>query len=148
MLYFHCSFFSFLFFVETKGRHANAKAQEASDHLASLCQLERRFSNRESNRHPLPRDLGISPPSFSSLGWSRTMTFIARSNSQQMQPRFIHLRCVGVIWFVFRALQLYPDRFTQQNSCSVIKSTNKSMKHLQKNNLKIKYINPHDCVHY
>ena len=35
---------TFLFvFFETKGRHANIKAQEVIDHLASFCEVERRF---------------------------------------------------------------------------------------------------------
>ena len=37
-----------------------------------LCVVERRFHRQESNRQPLPRDLGISPPSSSSLGSSST----------------------------------------------------------------------------
>ena len=34
--------------------------------------VKRRFHSRESNRQPLPWNLGISPPSSSSLGSSRT----------------------------------------------------------------------------
>ena len=37
-----------------------------------FCQVERRLHNWESNRQPLPWDLGISPPSSNSLGSSRT----------------------------------------------------------------------------
>ena len=37
-----------------------------------LRQVERTFHSWESNRQPFPRDLGISPPSSSSLGSSRT----------------------------------------------------------------------------
>ena len=35
-------------------------------------QVERRFHSRDSNRQPLPWDLGISPPSSNSLRSSRT----------------------------------------------------------------------------
>ena len=38
-----------------------------------FCQVERRFHSHESNRQPLPWDLGISPPSSGSSGSSRTM---------------------------------------------------------------------------
>lgn len=41
------------FFVETEGRHASAKAQEAVHHLASFYQVQRRFHNQELNRQPL-----------------------------------------------------------------------------------------------
>ena len=40
---------------------------------------------------------------------------------------------MGVIWFIFHALQLLPIRFTQQNSCCISKSI---MKHMQ-NRIKI-----------
>ena len=36
-------------------------------------QVERRIHTQESNRQPLPWDLGISPPSYGSLGSSRTV---------------------------------------------------------------------------
>ena len=65
--------FSIYLIFETKNRHADTKAQEAIDHLASFRQVERRFHNRELNRQPLPRNLGISPPPSSSLGLSRTI---------------------------------------------------------------------------
>ena len=39
---------------ETEGRHVSTEAHEAIDHLAQLCQVERRFHNRDSNRQPLP----------------------------------------------------------------------------------------------
>ena len=39
-------FFVFCFF-EIEGRHANAKAEEAIDHLASFCQVERYLPNIE-----------------------------------------------------------------------------------------------------
>ena len=42
-----------------------------------FCQVERRFHIRELNRQPLPRDLGISPPSSSSLGLSHTTLYLA-----------------------------------------------------------------------
>ena len=42
------------FVSDTEGRHANAKAQEAVDHLASFCEVERRFHSRESHRQPRP----------------------------------------------------------------------------------------------
>ena len=48
-------------FFETKGRHANAKAQEAIDHLASF------LSSREEISQPW-----LEPPSSSSLVSSRT----------------------------------------------------------------------------
>ena len=35
-------------------------------------QVERKFHIQDSNRQPLPRDLGISPPSFGSLRLSQT----------------------------------------------------------------------------
>ena len=53
----------FLFFGETEGQHADA----------NFCQVERRFHNRESNRQPLPLDLGIFPPSSSSLRSSKNI---------------------------------------------------------------------------
>ena len=40
-----------------------------------LCQVHRRFHSRESNRQPLPWNLGISPPSSGTLGSSRTTVF-------------------------------------------------------------------------
>ena len=53
--YFIFTFISYSFILfDAKGRHANAKAHVALDHLARLCQVERRFHNRESNRQPLP----------------------------------------------------------------------------------------------
>ena len=52
--------FHFQFFFQTEGRHVSAKAHEAIDHLQCLCQVERRFHCRESNRQPLPWDSGIS----------------------------------------------------------------------------------------
>jgi hypothetical protein len=46
----------FFSFFETKGRHVNAKAQEAVDHLASIpsSREERSFYKRELNRQSLP----------------------------------------------------------------------------------------------
>ena len=41
--------------------------QKADKPTPSFCQVERRFHSREVNRQPLPLDLGISPPSSSSL---------------------------------------------------------------------------------
>ena len=35
-----------------------------------LCQVERRFRSRKSNRQPLPWDVGISPPSSNNFGLS------------------------------------------------------------------------------
>ena len=61
------------FFFEKESRHANAKAQEAVDHMASFRHVERRFHSQDSNRQPLPWDLGISPPSSDSLRSSRTL---------------------------------------------------------------------------
>ena len=42
-----------------------------------LCQVERRFHSRESNRQPLPWYLGISPSSSNSLGpsWTKSNLF-------------------------------------------------------------------------
>ena len=48
------------FFLQTEGRHVSAKAHKAINHLQCLCQVERRFDCRESNRQPLPWDSGIS----------------------------------------------------------------------------------------
>jgi hypothetical protein len=41
--------------------------------------VERRFHNWESNYQPLPWDLGISPPSSSSLGSSQTILQVLSS---------------------------------------------------------------------
>ena len=40
--------------------------------LQVLCQVERRFHSRELNHQPHPSNLGISPPSFGSLGLSHS----------------------------------------------------------------------------
>ena len=74
-------------------------AQEAIDHLASFffCQVQRRFHSWELNRQPLPWDEGISPPSSSTLGLSRTSVFVLWTTLQskyritlerQMSPKF------------------------------------------------------------
>ena len=47
--------------------------QKADRPMSSICQVERRFHSHESNHQPLPWDLGISPPSSSSLRSSRTI---------------------------------------------------------------------------
>ena len=65
-------FLIFNLFFETEGKHANAKAQEAVDHLSSFYQVKRRFHNRDLTYQPFPWDLGTSPPSSSSLRSSRT----------------------------------------------------------------------------
>ena len=46
--------FIFVFIFEPEGRQANAKAQEAVDHTARSCQVERRFHSRKLNRQLLP----------------------------------------------------------------------------------------------
>ena len=44
----------FIFILEMECRHANVKAQETINHLASFfCQVERRFRSQRSNRQPL-----------------------------------------------------------------------------------------------
>ena len=62
----------FWIFFGDKWPTGNAKAHEAVDHLASFCQVERRFHGRKLNRQPLPWDLGFSPPSCNNLGSSKT----------------------------------------------------------------------------
>ena len=47
--------------------------QKADMPMSSFWQVERRFHARESNRQPLPQDMGISPASSSSLRSSRTI---------------------------------------------------------------------------
>ena len=68
--------FSSLFLLETECRHANAKAQEAIDHLTSF------QSSREEISHPGIETANIfleiwvySPPSSNKLGPSRTLPF-------------------------------------------------------------------------
>ena len=73
--FFFLFLFSFFFLVETEGRHTSAKAQEAIDHPTSFCQVQRRFHNRESNNQLFSWDLSIFPPSSSSLGSSRTLSY-------------------------------------------------------------------------
>ena len=63
--YFLFFFPIFLLFLLTEGRQANAKAQEAGYHLASLCQLHRRFQSRESNRQPFPTSLKVTTQKIS-----------------------------------------------------------------------------------
>ena len=80
-------FFFFFFFFETEGRRASAKAHEAINVLASFCQVERRFHNEESNRRPLPWDLGISPPSSNSL-WSYRTNKLSHLHFDKMWRKF------------------------------------------------------------
>ena len=44
--------------------------------MPCFCQVERRLHSRESYRQPLPKDLGISPPSPNNLRSSRTITLL------------------------------------------------------------------------
>ena len=64
--------FFFFFFLRQKADRPTPKHIRQLTTWQVFCQVERRFHNRESNRQPLPWDLGISPPSSSSLGSSRT----------------------------------------------------------------------------
>lgn len=50
--FFYCTILYCIYiYFETKVRHTSAKAHEIVDHLTKLCQLERRFHNRESIIH-------------------------------------------------------------------------------------------------
>ena len=62
-------FFSFLFFLRQKTKRPAPKHKRQLTTWQVFYQVERRFYSQESNRHPLPWDLDISPPSSSSLGF-------------------------------------------------------------------------------
>ena len=68
------SFPSKIFFVFMRQK-ADMPSPKHIRHLTTwptFCQAERMFHNRELNHQPLPSNLGISPPSSSSLGLSPT----------------------------------------------------------------------------
>ena len=59
--------------IKAEGRHANVNSQEAIDHLATFCRVERRFHSWESDRQLfLESWVSLHHPSFSSLGPFRT----------------------------------------------------------------------------
>lgn len=64
------------FLTEREGQQANAKAHERVDDLASFCQVKRKFHDGGSNHQPFPWELGVSLPSSSSLGLSRTINIV------------------------------------------------------------------------
>ena len=67
-------FFIYLFtFLRQKDDRPTPKPMRQLTTWQVFCQVERRFHSQESNRQPLPWDLGISPLSSSSLGSSRTI---------------------------------------------------------------------------
>ena len=51
----------------------------------------------------------------------------SKEGASSLAERSLVVKCVGVIWFLFHALQLLPVRFTQQNSCCSSRSTTKHM---------------------
>ena len=87
------SIFIFYLFGETEGRQANAKHRRQLTTWQVFRQVERRFHSQDSNRQPLPWDLGIPLSSPSSLRSSRT-TSVCFSDAQEIWDR--HLKNVVV----------------------------------------------------
>ena len=63
------------------------------------CQVERRYHSWDSNRQPLPWDLGISPPSSNSLGSSRTV--------KEYWSRYCSSSVLRHIWS-YKEISYYP----------------------------------------
>ena len=73
---YHFFFFFYIFFIFFMKQKADRLVPKHMRHLTIwqvFRQVERRFHSRESNRQPLPWDLGIPTPSSGSLGLSWTV---------------------------------------------------------------------------
>ena len=95
----------FFFFFETEVQQANTKAHKGVHHLGSFHQVERKFHSQDSNRQPLPWNLGISPPSSNSLRSSRTIRLTSWWRGK-------------VVWYFFFPLSwwdIYPYHNSKRN---------------------------------
>ena len=89
-IFYYLLFILFIFFGDRRSTYQHQSIVGSLPPDKFFCQVERRFHSREWNIQPLPWDLGISPPSSSSLGLSRTMkgpfTWGPKSHSCQQVP--------------------------------------------------------------
>jgi hypothetical protein len=86
---YHCTSSHFIFiFLRQKANMPTPKHMMQLTTWQVLCQVERRIYDRESNRQPLPWDLGISPPSSNNLGscWTKNTLNIMLSYVNLTEP--------------------------------------------------------------